>query len=59
MTCQFATYTTRCAEKLRQDNLLTGCFNVIMRTSYYQKENQYSAARTVQLDPPTNDTGRL
>ena len=54
-----ATYTTRCAEKLRQDNLLTGCFTVIMRTSYYQKENQYSAARTVQLDPPTHDTGRL
>ena len=54
-----ATYTTRCAEKLRQDNLLAGCFTVIMRTSYYQKENQYSAARTVQLDPPTNDTGRL
>ncbi|NEQ53982.1 MAG: Y-family DNA polymerase [Leptolyngbya sp. SIO3F4] len=54
-----ATYTTRCAEKLRQDNLLTSCFTVIIRTSYYQKENQYSAARTVQLDPPTNDTGRL
>ena len=54
-----STYTTRCAEKLRQDNLLTSCFTVIIRTSYYRKENQYSAARTVQLDPPTNDTGRL
>ena len=30
-----------------------------MRTSYYQKENQYSAARTVQLDPLTYNTGRL
>lgn len=54
-----ATYTTRCAEKLRQDDLLTGCFTVTIRTSYYQKENQYSAARTVNLDPPTHDTGRL
>ncbi|MEO0374090.1 MAG: DUF4113 domain-containing protein [Cyanobacteria bacterium P01_A01_bin.17] len=53
------TYTTRCAEKLRQDDLLTGCFTVSMRTSYYRKENQYSAARTFHLDPPTNDTGRL
>ncbi len=54
-----ATYTTRCAEKLRQDDLLAGCFTITMRTSYYQKENQYSAARTVQLDPPTHDTGQL
>ncbi|MEN8444557.1 MAG: DUF4113 domain-containing protein, partial [Cyanobacteria bacterium J06555_13] len=54
-----ATYTTRCAEKLRQDNLLTGCFTVAIRTSYHKPDNQYAAARTVQLEPPTNDTGRL
>ena len=54
-----STYTTRCAEKLRQDNVLTGCFTIAIRTSYHQAENQYAAARTVQLEPPTNDTGRL
>lgn len=54
-----STHTARCAEKLRQDDLLTGCFTVGLRTSYYREENQYAAARTVQLEPPTNDTGRL
>lgn len=54
-----ATYTTRCAEKLRQDNLLAGGFTVSIRTSNFRKENQYAAARTIQLEPPTNDTGRL
>ena len=54
-----ATYTTRCAEKLRADGLLAGRFTVSMRTSYYRPENQYSAARSVELDPPTNDTAVL
>ncbi|MEM6453210.1 MAG: Y-family DNA polymerase [Cyanobacteria bacterium P01_D01_bin.105] len=53
-----ATYTSRCAEKLRKDNMLTGCFTVGLRTSNYQ-ENRYAAARSVQLEPPTNDTGKL
>ena len=30
-----------------------------MRTSYYRKDNQYAAARSVELDPPTNDTAAL
>jgi DNA polymerase V len=54
-----STYTTRCAEKLRQDGLVTGCFTVSMRTSLYRQHNQYAAARTATLDPPTNDTGHL
>ncbi|MEO0768585.1 MAG: Y-family DNA polymerase [Cyanobacteria bacterium J06649_4] len=54
-----ATYTTRCAEKLRKDNLLTAHFTVGLRTSYYKQENYYAAARSAQLEPPTNDTGRL
>ncbi|MEL6353036.1 MAG: Y-family DNA polymerase [Cyanobacteria bacterium J06627_28] len=53
-----ATYTTRCAEKLRKDNLLTSCFTVGLRTSNY-KEERYAAARSTQLEPPTNDTGKL
>ena len=53
-----ATYTTRCAERLRDDNLLAGQFTVGLRTSNY-KEEQYKAARSVQMEPPTNDTGRL
>lgn len=54
-----ATYTTRCAEKLRADGLLAGHFTVSMRTSYYRPENQYGAARSVALDQPTNDTAVL
>ncbi|MBE9111340.1 Y-family DNA polymerase [Nodosilinea sp. LEGE 07298] len=54
-----ATYTTRCAEKLRADGLVAGQFTVSMRTSYYRPENQYSAARSVELDQPTNDTAVL
>jgi DNA polymerase V len=54
-----ATYTTRCAEKLRADGLLAGHFTVTMRTSYYRPENQHGAARSVALDPPTNDTAVL
>jgi DNA polymerase V len=54
-----ATYTTRCAEKLRMDGLVAGHFTVSMRTSYYRKENQYAAARAMELDPPTNDTAQL
>lgn len=54
-----ATYTTRCAEKLRDDGLVAGHFTVSMRTSYYQKENQFAAARSTELLPPTNDTAVL
>jgi DNA polymerase V len=54
-----ATYTTRCAEKLRADGLLAGHFTVSMRTSYYRPENQHGAARSVEIDPPTNDTAVL
>jgi DNA polymerase V len=54
-----ATYTTRCAEKLRADGLVASHFTVTMRTSYYRPENQYGAARSVELDPPTNDTAVL
>lgn len=54
-----ATYTTRCAEKLRADGLLAGHFTVSMRTSYYRPEKQYGAARSVALDQPTNDTAVL
>lgn len=54
-----ATYTTRCAEKLRMDGLVAGHFTVAMRTSYYRKENQYAAARSVDLESPTNDTATL
>jgi DNA polymerase V len=51
-----AIYTTRCAEKLRVDGLVTGFLTMSMRTSYYRKENQIYAVLTVTLDPPTNDT---
>ncbi|MEM6433765.1 MAG: Y-family DNA polymerase [Cyanobacteria bacterium P01_D01_bin.115] len=51
-----ATYTTRCAEKLRDDGLVARQFAVSMRTSYYRERDQYAAARSVELDPPTNDT---
>ena len=54
-----ATYTTRCAEKLRADGLVAGHFTVSMRTSYYREANQYAAARSVELDSPTNDTAIL
>lgn len=54
-----ATYTTRCAEKLRDDGLVARHFSVAIRTSYYRKENQYAAARSVELAPPTNDTAVL
>ncbi|PSN19592.1 DNA repair protein [filamentous cyanobacterium CCP5] len=54
-----ATYTSRCAEKLRMDGLVAGQFAVSMRTSYYRQDNQYAAARSMHLDPPTNDTAAL
>lgn len=54
-----ATYTTRCAEKLRDDGLIAHQFAVAIRTSYYRPDHQYAAARSVTLDPPTNDTATL
>ncbi|MEM6837272.1 MAG: DUF4113 domain-containing protein, partial [Cyanobacteria bacterium P01_C01_bin.120] len=54
-----ATYTTRCAEKLRDDGLVARQFVVSMRTSYYRDRDHYVAARSVELDPPTNDTAVL
>lgn len=54
-----STYTTRCAERLRKDDMLAGCFTVGLRTSNYKEENYYKAARSVRMEPPTNDTGRL
>ena len=54
-----ATYITRCAEKLRDDGLVARHFAVSMRTSYYREQDRYAAARSVELDPPTNDTAVL
>ncbi|MEL6385302.1 MAG: Y-family DNA polymerase [Cyanobacteria bacterium J06626_18] len=54
-----ATYTTRCAEKLRDDGLVARHFTVAIRTSYYRKENHYTAVRSVELNSPTNDTAVL
>ncbi|MBE7384722.1 MAG: Y-family DNA polymerase [Leptolyngbya sp. SIO1E4] len=54
-----ATYTTRCAEKLRADGLLASHFTVTLRTRYYRKEASYAAARSIKLDPPTHDTAVL
>jgi len=54
-----ATYTTLCAEKLRDDSLVARHFAVAIRTSYYREQDQYAAARSVELDPPTNDTAEL
>ena len=54
-----ATYTARCAEKLRDDGLVAHQFAVAIRTSYYRDDNQYAAARSVPLTPPTNDTATL
>jgi len=54
-----ATYTTRCAEKLRDDGLVAHQFAVSIRTSYYRPAHQYAAARAVTLDPPTHDTAAL
>ena len=54
-----ATYTTRCAEKLRDDGLVAGHFTVSMRTSYYRKEHQFATARSTEIVPPTNDTAAL
>lgn len=54
-----ATYTTRCAEKLRDDGLVTHRLTVSIRTSYYREQDRYAAARSVVLDPPTNNTATL
>ncbi|MBE9077204.1 Y-family DNA polymerase [Romeria aff. gracilis LEGE 07310] len=54
-----ATYTTRCAEKLRLDGLAAGCLSVSMRTSRYRDSHPYQAARSAVLEPPTNDTAVL
>ncbi|NEQ46101.1 MAG: Y-family DNA polymerase [Leptolyngbya sp. SIOISBB] len=54
-----ATFTTRCAEKLRDDGLVAHQFAVAIRTSYYRPDNQYAAARSVTLAAPTNDTATL
>ena len=54
-----ATYTTRCAEKLRDDSLVARHFAIAIRTSYYRKENHYAAARSIELDTLTNDTAVL
>lgn len=54
-----ATYTTRCAEKLRDDGLVARHLTVSIRTSYYRPDQQYAAARSVELGSPTNDTAVL
>jgi len=54
-----ATYTSRCAEKLRADGLVTGQLTVTLRTSYYTPDHQYAAARSAPLEPSTQDTGQL
>ena len=52
-------YTTRCAETLRKDGLLAGGFTVGLRTVNYRNEDRHASARSIQIEPPTNDTGRL
>jgi DNA polymerase V len=54
-----ATYTSRCAEKLRADGLVAGQLTVSLRTSYYTPDHQYAAARSTPLEPPSHDTGQL
>lgn len=59
LTEAVSTYTTRCAETLRNDGLLAGEFTVGLWTVNYQNENRRASARSIQLEPSTNDTGRL
>jgi DNA polymerase V len=54
-----ATYTSRCAEKLRQDGLATGSLSVAIRTSRYDATAPYEAMHSATLEPPTNDTAVL
>jgi DNA polymerase V len=54
-----ATYTTRCAEKLRADGLATGHLTVTLRTSRYRTDNAYEAVAAIALTPPTHSTHTL
>ena len=52
-----ASYATRAAEKLREDNLNTSVINIFLSTNYFNKKNpQYSNSIKVQFDYPTNNT---
>lgn len=59
MTEAVATYAARAAEKLRTHGLVTGMMNVFMHTSPFADGPRYSAARTLEYVPPTNDTRSL
>jgi len=51
-------YTTRAAEKLREENLLTGCISFYFRTSKWDKNPIYQE-KVLLLEAATNDTRTL
>lgn len=52
-----ATYTSRCAEKLRKQNSVCGQIQVIVQTNAWNhKEKQYFNSITCKLDIPTSHT---
>tara|TARA_Y100001970_G_scaffold201932_1_gene245782 strand:- start:6568 stop:7851 length:1284 start_codon:yes stop_codon:yes gene_type:complete len=56
MTESIATYASRAAEKIREENLIAQVINVFITTNHFnQKEKQYSKSIRIQLDFPTNN----
>ena len=52
-----ASYATRAAEKLREDNLATSIMSIFLLTNHFNKKDpQYSNSAKVQFDYPTNNT---
>jgi DNA polymerase V len=54
-----ATHTSRLAEKLRQEGLVTQRLVISMRTNRFAKLPQYEASRGIQLQAPSNRTDVL
>lgn len=54
-----ATYTTRAAEKLRQENLAASVLTTFIMTNRFKEEPRYSNSATVTLPVATDDTAEL
>jgi DNA polymerase V len=54
-----ATYTTRCAEKLRKQKSAARLISVYLSTNRFKDEEQYRNYQVVELPTPTNNSGEL
>ena len=55
-----AMYTTRCAEKLRQQQSCASIAHIFIYSNQFRKDlPQYMCSKTIKFPNPTNDTGEM